>query len=726
MKINYIKIYNISSYVGECYFDFTVSKDNNIILIGGQNGTGKTSLFTAIKLALYGHLNYNYQSVNAQYLNKVKEIINHDAFTSSEVKAYVEIQIDIPNEREVESFIIHREWNYISQKINEEVDIYRNNYKMKKDEIIFFQNYLFTIAPPNLFDFFFFDSEQIGDFFETNKYNDYIKNALLTLCSFDTFELIRKFSDNYISGNDDSEEINEITFKYKEIVNQMDSLVRTISICEANIAAIENEITSVVAKKEELDVKFKNAGGLTIEDREALLKESNEHEKLKNESSVYIKSFVEGLMPFFIAKNIAFNITTQLIQESEVKKYHTLREKLNSFEIINAVKKTMENFEVVSQNQEFITELINAIGDAVKPDIDVDNFNYLHDLSTEQHNKVEDITRKLKKFNVNGILKKIEIKEESLKHTIQINKTLREAMPEMDATLYIEKTNQLANDEIQLSKKRENLVLEQEQMIALSEDLRVQKTQTFERLKEKTKNRNVYELSNKMSMLMNNMIQDLTSSKFKQIEKLMLEMLKKIMRKDNFIDLVELDNNFNIFLYKEQPYQYSELTNLINNIGPEELARRVGKKGVSKLVEIFGIRTIAQLQNRIKNAGEQISLFDGTSINLYKKIEFGQLSKGEKQIFVLSLYWAIIKSSGKEIPFIIDTPYARIDTEHREQISKEFFPSISDQVVILSTDEEITENYYDVLKPYISKEYLLQYNETESKTVVCDGYFFKE
>ena len=49
MKINKIKLYNFSSYEGENIIDFSI-KDNekNIILIGGKNGAGKTSLFTAI------------------------------------------------------------------------------------------------------------------------------------------------------------------------------------------------------------------------------------------------------------------------------------------------------------------------------------------------------------------------------------------------------------------------------------------------------------------------------------------------------------------------------------------------------------------------------------------------------------------------------------------------------------------------------------------------------
>ena len=90
----------------------------------------------------------------------------------------------------------------------------------------------------------------------------------------------------------------------------------------------------------------------------------------------------------------------------------------------------------------------------------------------------------------------------------------------------------------------------------------------------------------------------------------------------------------------------------------------------------------------------------------------------------MSLYWAIIKSSNADVPFIIDTPYARIDTSHREQISKKYFPSISKQVIVLSTDEEITESYYEAIKPFIGKEYMLNYIESEGRTKVVPGYFF--
>lgn len=114
---------------------------------------------------------------------------------------------------------------------------------------------------------------------------------------------------------------------------------------------------------------------------------------------------------------------------------------------------------------------------------------------------------------------------------------------------------------------------------------------------------------------------------------------------------------------------------------------------------------------------------DEEPVSLYKHMELSQLSKGEKQVFILALYWAIIKTSGQSIPFVIDTPFARIDTEHREQIAKLFFPGISKQVIILSTDEEVVGRYQKILEPYTAHKYLLDYSTDKGQTVLTPGYF---
>ena len=72
MKINKVKLYNFSSYEGNNEFDFEITDaGKNIVLIGGKNGAGKTSLFTAIKVALYGPLAYGYVGVNSHYISNI-------------------------------------------------------------------------------------------------------------------------------------------------------------------------------------------------------------------------------------------------------------------------------------------------------------------------------------------------------------------------------------------------------------------------------------------------------------------------------------------------------------------------------------------------------------------------------------------------------------------------------------------------------------------------------
>ena len=85
------------------------------------------------------------------------------------------------------------------------------------------------------------------------------------------------------------------------------------------------------------------------------------------------------------------------------------------------------------------------------------------------------------------------------------------------------------------------------------------------------------------------------------------------------------------------------------------------------------------------------------------------LSEGERQVFALSVVWALAQVSGRPLPFVIDTPLARLDAEHRRAMTREFLPGCSHQVVVLSTDSEITRGEYARMEPHISRSYLLEF-----------------
>lgn len=100
-----------------------------------------------------------------------------------------------------------------------------------------------------------------------------------------------------------------------------------------------------------------------------------------------------------------------------------------------------------------------------------------------------------------------------------------------------------------------------------------------------------------------------------------------------------------------------------------------------------------------------------------------QLSAGERQIFATALLWALADISGRPLPFLIDTPLGRLDQEHRNHFVEEFLPNAAHQVIVLSTDTEITDRYRDPLESAVSAAYHLDYQDDGGYTRIDSGYF---
>lgn len=102
-----------------------------------------------------------------------------------------------------------------------------------------------------------------------------------------------------------------------------------------------------------------------------------------------------------------------------------------------------------------------------------------------------------------------------------------------------------------------------------------------------------------------------------------------------------------------------------------------------------------------------------------------RLSAGEKQIFAIAMLEALGKTSGRNLPVIIDTPLGRLDSKHREKLVSKYFPTASHQVIVLSTDTEVDEKFYEGLSPMISHGYHLSFDPVNQSTTVESGYFWK-
>ncbi len=107
------------------------------------------------------------------------------------------------------------------------------------------------------------------------------------------------------------------------------------------------------------------------------------------------------------------------------------------------------------------------------------------------------------------------------------------------------------------------------------------------------------------------------------------------------------------------------------------------------------------------------------------ELDAKQLSAGEKQIYAIAMLEALAKTSGRRLPIIIDTPLGRLDSKHREQLVNAYFPHASQQVIILSTDTEIDQEYLSALSPSISHAYHLVFDEEKASSRADMGYFWK-
>ncbi len=173
---------------------------------------------------------------------------------------------------------------------------------------------------------------------------------------------------------------------------------------------------------------------------------------------------------------------------------------------------------------------------------------------------------------------------------------------------------------------------------------------------------------------------------------------------------------------KMRDIKYSEMAVRVLN----EFSLRLQRKKTGILGETI-TTCYKKLANK-KNLIDQITMdpvtLDLTYLNKDGvEVEKTALSAGEKQLMVISILWALAICSKKKLPVIIDTPLSRLDSNHRKSLIQTYFPQASEQTIILSTDSEIDQNYYQLMKENVGDEFTLSYDDESKSTTILKGYF---
>lgn len=718
MKINKLVLKNFRSYEEETVFDFTTTNDKNIILVGGKNGAGKSTIFEAIKVCIYGPIAYKYQGFNSSYISKIKSNINNNSLKNDSVDAFVSINIELTENTEKNTYTLSREWTYQDKKLNEKFSVYKNysTSPLDEEELNYFENYITSIISPKIFEFFFFDGEHLSEFFIGKNSNVHLKESLLSLCNFDTFEVLKNtIISNNRSSKNSSDEIEIAKENYLNLEDELRQLYTEEEVLSNDLQNISNELEDLQQDQLKLNDDFRKKGGILAEERDSFNARIVQLESRRSFINQNIKDFCNEMLPFLIVKNNLLNLEKQLKTENESLLYNHLKDKLNMDYIKNILLGKIDD----SVLDSVAVTVSDSLVEDIKPDGYSEDFETIYNLSSEENNTLSGLIKTILSTDNKSTLDLFDELRNIANELAEIRQKLNASLEDNSLNAYLDSLSDLTTQIAKLSESKNILNSKFELLTNKIDALSTERDKSKVKYTELLQANKVIDMSDNLILMLDDIISTLTENKIKEIQNNFMTIFKKIIQKDNFIDFINIDNKFNVSLYINKMYSSLEIENLISNIGYDEMEKKFGELFFQDLFKVYNVQNKLELSSAIKN-NTQSSFLD-----LRTKIDINGFSSGEKQIYILCLYWALIKSSDIEIPFIIDTPYARIDETHRNNITSEYLSSISNQVIILSTNTEIDEKAYREIKPKLNGEYLIEYDDKNRKTIQSKGYFFE-
>lgn len=717
MIINSITLKNFRSYEDETTFSFAPKGDKNIVLIGGENGAGKSTLFEAIKLCIYGPTIYGYLGQNSNYLTKIKNNINDNAFKNEEIECFIGLSLSFKEGTKIKEYYLKRSWVYEKQKIHEYFNVSLDAKDLNDEDKLYFDKYLKSVIPPSLFDFFFFDGEELSDFFTGKNASSNLKDAVLQLFNYDTFDILKKqLLTHQRAQSKSSEKLEEAQKNFDELSSLTNDLKKEIKTLGSFLIANEEHLDNLLVKRNKIEEDFRNSGGLLESEKASLNTQINKLENERDDINQYIKDFCNDTLPFLLVTDILENTKKQIYKEETLHSYNSVKDKLSG----KIIRQSLAKHHLVKNTSEHLYDEVAAtIISNMFNTKDLDGTANILDLSPEQKNSIlftiDTVLSKENQYKTdicNSYTRISEIGDESKALREKLNSTISSDL----LNSYLESIHSI-NEEI--NSIQNTIAVTKSSIEKKHEELKNKEyhlTRARNEYSTLLQNSNVLDMSSSLISYLDELLTNLTRDKIDLIEDEFIKIFSTIIRKENYVNSIVIDDSFHSTLYINKHYSSSDILNIIKNLGYDGLTKKYGPKFLEDLYTHYKVETNKDLEEKVMN-----DVFN--SISLSTKVNINDFSNGEKQIYILCLIWAIIKSSGVEIPFIIDTPYARIDETHRNALTTVYLPNISKQVIILSTNKEIDSELYKVVKPYVCDEYLLLYNTASRKTEVKNGYF---
>lgn len=695
MKLSNIEINNFRQYYNAVNIDLSTNSDQNIVVIGGRNGYGKTNFLLSIVWCLYGEKisqiddNFkkeiqkekNYSSFMQQSINWTAKRENKDTFSVSIVVSEIELPELNKLNSNSESVIITRTFNVTSmnEKLsitdpNSEVEIFND----EADKINFINDY---IIPIDAAKFVFFDAEKISEIanLSIKEEGSFINDALGKILGLDTYDTLIEDIEFYIN-----------TLKKegatKNLQEQIVDKEKAIELSNIDIEKFEEEnaeklkeiddLKKTIRQYDNLISQHSKQGNSTF-DRESIL---SEIEKLKTKELELSERFNElsEIIPLAILTGKLEEVSEHLeIQEKKTLSQNSSKE--NSEKIENFIELLFnkppepENSTLSFKDKLFYYDKAKNLGSELfSSDGDYQELEFEHDLNNSEKSLIYDAINLVNSQSKDLFETTIEEFNKTRIKLAELNKTLSKVDADLEDELILDYSSKKETADYNITENNRKIGENNQQINKLKGD--------------------IIRLNQQLSVLV------------KKVDVNAQNKLK-IKESQKYIDVLNsfLEEQKNKHKDSLEKSILSELKILMHKLGSEENS--------SKFIEDVKVTILASGQ------GMKISLLDQDDNEIRKE----SLSSGEKQIYISCLIKAILNESIQSLPIFIDTPLGRLDEEHRDNITKKYYPALSEQVVLFSTNSEITPKRYKDISANISKSYLL-FNDG-ANTNLKPGYF---
>ena len=660
MLIQRIKISNFKTYLS-LDLDLTVDDDRPIILIGGSNGGGKTTLFEAISGALYGlkidNKEHFMELLNQGAINKVKPEISLQITFVGKVlgqqQKYILKRSYIlnPQGRPLESVSLNMNGNmYVYGTMTAPKERVRAEQEISK--------IIKANLPQELSQYFLFDAMQSSELLKKNVFQQTIRDNFENVLGFKKYlqlkraaeKLQQEWAEQRLEAEKEAKE-------YSSLCNQKEQLVIDLNACLAEQDRLYKYMSSVEDEYQRAKEGAQQAANLSkrIQDVDGKIRVITEDAANYAEN---LKAFVDNIEINVFLPKLASNLSQE----------------------INNILRVKEQL----QKQSTGTYPIETLRDVTSKIID-----YLKELSlcsqaVDEENVISHIVAMQNTTNAKDPYDYL--------NTAEVD-ALRELPKKGNGNQFVSIDRKRQDMEIQLANldnlRTEKRTLEQTQ--AGGNGLLIANYEDAKRSVDKLKTQ-----------------EDSLKNEIQRLEKRIHQFDVQIQQEPDvkFDTLVKLrpffDKVADNLLKKKKTQIETEMQSQLNRL-LVSYKGHVGRVELSDSMENFNIKLY-------HSAGNEISL--------------NQLNAASKQIFIQVLLKVLRNLGDYNPPVMIDTVMGVLDNESRDALMEEYFPQLAEQTILLCTTSEIrTDSDYIKLEPFISKTYTLHRNVEEQNTTIDEGYF---